>query len=42
MQMESAFTFTFTFTLWLLDNTSGFCLQLFNCNILQILIFDNL
>ena len=25
-----------------LDNTSGFCLQLFHCNILQIFIFDHI
>ena len=27
---------------WMLDNTSGFCLQLFHCNILQIFIFDHI
>ena len=27
---------------WMLDNTSGFCLQLFHCNILQIFIFDQI
>ena len=26
----------------MLDNTSGFCLQLFRCNILQIFIFDHI
>ena len=26
----------------MLDNTSGFCLQLFHCNILQIFIFDHI
>ena len=38
MQTKSAFT-SFLKT-WVLDNTSGFCLQLFHCNILQIFIFD--
>ena len=26
---------------WMLDKTSGVCLQLFHCNILQIFIFDH-
>ena len=40
MQTESAFT-SFLKP-WLLDNTSGFYLQLFHCNILQVFIFDHI
>ena len=27
---------------WMLNNTSGFCLQLFHCNVLQIFIFNHI
>ena len=40
MQTESAFT-SFP-QRWMLDNTSGFCLQLFRCNILRIFNFDHI
>ena len=40
MQTESAFT-SFLKP-WMLNNTSGFCLQLFHCNVLQIFIFNHI
>ena len=40
MQTESAFTSFLK--LWMLNNTPGFCLQLFHCNVLQIFIFHHI
>ena len=40
MQKESAFTSFLN--PWMLDNTSGFYLQLFRCNILQIFIYGHI